>query len=108
MAWRISMIKEQDSLLRLEIILSQSIEDDFISAFLSCDTGHMFTKLDHVMGQGFSTPKMGDSIWPQLNSMYVVYCTQEQIGPIKEIIDSLRKEYPGEGVACFLSEAKVL
>ena len=31
----------------------------------------------------------------------------ETVG-IKEIIDSLRKEYPGEGVACFLSEAKVL
>lgn len=108
MVWRISMIKEQDSLFRLEIILSQSIEDDFLADFLRCDTGHMFTKIDKVMGQGFSTPKMGSSIWPQLNSMYIVYCPQEKISSIKEILDSLRKEYPGEGVACFLSEAKVL
>ncbi len=100
--------QDEEKLFRLEIILSQSIEEDFVKAFLEKDTGHMFTKLDNVMGQGCSVPKMGDSIWPQLNCMYITYCTKSQSSEIKAIIKSLRKEYPGEGIACFKTKAKIL
>lgn len=100
--------KVDDKLFRLEIVLSQSIEEDFVKAFLEHDTGHMFTKMNDVMGRGFSVPKMGDNIWPQLNCMYIVYCTKEQASVTKEILNQLRREYPGEGIACFRSKAKML
>ncbi len=103
------MAKENsEKIFRLEIILSQSIEEDFVNAFLSKETGNMFTKLDNVMGRGFSVPKMGDAIWPQLNCMYIVYCTEPEIKVIKDIISALREEYPDEGIACFKSEAETL
>ena len=94
------MSKENsEKLFRLEIILSQSIEEDFVNAFLTKQTGNMFTKIDNVMGRGFSVPKMGDAIWPQLNCMYIVYCTEAQTNVIKDIISDLRQEYPDEGIA---------
>ncbi|MBR5867586.1 MAG: hypothetical protein IKZ04_06705 [Spirochaetaceae bacterium] len=103
------MSKENsEKLFRLEIILSQSIEEDFVNAFLTKQTGNMFTKIDNVMGRGFSVPKMGDAIWPQLNCMYIVYCTEAQTNVIKDIISDLRQEYPDEGIACFKSEAEIL
>lgn len=97
-----------DKFFRYEIILSQSIEEDFVRAFLERDTGRMFTKLNRVMGRGLSVPKMGDSIWPQFNCLYIVYCTKAQGAEIKEIIRELRKEYPDEGAACFRTKAKQL
>ncbi|AEE15669.1 PG0541 family transporter-associated protein [Treponema brennaborense] len=99
---------EDGKLVRLEIIMSQSMEDDFIAAFTKADTGKMFTKIPQAMGQGFSVPKMGDAIWPQLNCIYIVFCTKTQYAEVRKIIHRLRKEYPGEGLACFRSKAKMV
>lgn len=93
---------------RLEIIMSQAIEEDFVSAFMKADTGRMFTKLPVVMGRGATDPKMGDAVWPQLNCMYIVVCTKEQAAVVKSIIKRLHQEYPNEGLACFKSKVKLL
>lgn len=93
---------------RLEIIMSQSIEEDFVTAFMKEDTGRMFTKLPVVMGRGVTEPKMGDAVWPQLNCMYIVICTQEQAKVVKSIIKGLHQEYPNEGLACFKSKVKMM
>ena len=93
---------------RLEIIMSQSIEEDFVSAFMKEDTGRMFTKLPVVMGRGVTDPKMGDAVWPQLNCMYIIICTKEQAAVVKDIVARLHQEYPKEGLACFTSKVKML
>ena len=98
----------EPKLQRLEIIMSQSIEEDFVTAFMKEDTGRMFTKLPVVMGRGVTEPKMGDAVWPQLNCMYIVICTKEQAAVVKFIIDRLHQEYPKEGLACFKSKVKLL
>lgn len=101
-------ITEGTKLLRLEVIMSQAIEDDFAKSFMTKATGNMFTKIENVMGKGFSVPKMGDDIWPQFNCLYIIYCTEEQAQQVQEILQELRKEYPGEGLACFRTEAVVM
>lgn len=103
-----SETENNDALLRLEIIMSQSIEDDFVNAFMNDATGQMFTKVDKVMGRGISIPKMGDSIWPQLNCMYIVYCTKKEAECVISIVNKLRNQYPNEGLAAFCSEAHCL
>ena len=96
----------EPKLQRLEIIMSQSIEEDFVTAFMKEDTGRMFTKLPVVMGRGVTEPKMGDAVWPQLNCMYIVICTQEQAKVVKSIIKGLHQEYPNECLACLKSKVK--
>ena len=93
---------------RLEITMSQAIEEDFINSFLAKDTGKMFTKIPVVMGQGNSEPKMGDAIWPQLNCMYIVICSDKEEKVIVDIIQSLHKMYPKEGLFCTKSTVEVL
>ncbi len=91
---------------RLEIVMSQSIEEDFVTAFMREDTGRMFTKLPMVMGRGVTDPKMGDAVWPQLNCMYIIICTKEQADVVRGIVAGLHQEYPSEGLACFSSKVK--
>ncbi|MDR1748571.1 MAG: hypothetical protein LBR47_05870 [Spirochaetaceae bacterium] len=86
---------------RLELILSQAVESDLIEAFRAKGVGKAFTKIPDVMGQGFSSPKMGDSIWPQLNCIYIIYCEDEEAEAISAIIEDLRKQYPCDGIALF-------
>lgn len=91
---------------RLEIIFSQAVEEDFEQAFSELGIGKRFTKFASVMGAGFSTPRLGNAVWPQLNMMYIIYCANEEADKIKGVITRLRNQYPTEGIACFVSQAE--
>ncbi len=52
---------------RVEIIFSAALDEDFAEGFKKNKIGSHFTKLSGVTGAGFSNPKLGDSVWPQLN-----------------------------------------
>ena len=101
------VLKDNTKKVRIEIIFSQALEEDFITEFKANKVGKYYTKLFPVMGNGFSDPKFGDAIWPQLNMMYIIYCTQEEATVIKEIITKLRGIYKNntDGIACFISSA---
>ena len=92
---------------RLEIIFSQSIDEDFIQKCAQKDVGKHYTKIPSVLGCGYSDPKMGNEIWPQFNTMYIIYCSEDEEKIIVSIIEELRKEYVGEGISCFVSDAEV-
>ncbi len=90
---------------RVEIIFSQALEEDFEQHFHEKKVAARYTKLSGVMGAGYSNPKLGDAIWPQLNMIYIIYCSEEDCQTIVEIVEQLRLQYIGEGIACFISEA---
>lgn len=90
---------------RVEIIFSQAIEEDFQQLFVQNNVASKYTKIDNVKGAGFSNPRLGDAIWPQLNVMYIVYCNPDDCAKIIEIVEQLRMQYIGEGIACFVSES---
>ncbi|MBP5587735.1 MAG: hypothetical protein J6X37_03310 [Treponema sp.] len=93
-------------LVRVEIIFSQAVEEDFFDAFREKQVAYYYTKISGVTGAGISNPKLGDAIWPQLNQMFVIYCDKEEAEVIVGIVEELRKSYPTEGIACFISSAE--
>jgi len=90
---------------RVELIFSQAVEEDFQQEFKESKVAAKFTKLANVMGAGFSNPRLGDSVWPELNMMYIIYCSEEDMNKILSIVEKLREKYMGEGIACFVSES---
>ena len=97
---------------RIEVIISQAIDVDFEEAYLK-ETKKLgvkckYTKITNVMGQGNSNPKLGDSIWPQLNSMYIIYCDEDLAEKIGLALQEVNKNYPGEGAAAFVTDADIL
>lgn len=90
---------------RVEIIFSQAIEEDFVQLFKEKNVAVRYTKLENIMGAGYSNPRLGDSVWPQLNVMYIIYCSEEDCKTIISIVEQLRLQYIGEGIACFVSES---
>ena len=94
--------------IRLEIIFSQALEEDFQQACKDVQVGSRFTKFESVMGAGTSDPKLGDAVWPQLNMMYVIYCDKEEAKKHCAVVRKLRKQFLTEGIACFMSRATEL
>lgn len=98
--------KHAGKLTRIEIIFSQALEEDFIESFKEEKVAMRYTKLANVMGAGYSNPRLGDAIWPQLNMMYIIYCEEEEAQKIIAICQRLREKYMAEGIACFKSSAE--
>ena len=95
---------------RIEIILTQAIESDFLHLFeRECHRAQIkckYTKVDGVMGAGNTDPKLGDSIWPQLNVMFILYIEDKFVPVISGIMKQLHEMYVGEGSAAFVSECE--
>ena len=98
--------KKEKKLKRVEIILSAAVDEDFMDGFKKKGIGAHYTKISGVTGAGFSNPKLGDSVWPQLNEMIVVYCSKDEAEKIVDLAKDIREKYPMEGIACFVSKAK--
>jgi hypothetical protein len=94
--------------IRLELIMSQALEDDFLREYESRVPGAKYTRISGATGKGYSVPKLGDAVWPQENTIIVVYCTQDGADTIAALVAELRKEYVGEGLACFQTPAEEL
>lgn len=95
-----------NKIVRVELIFSQAVEEDFFDAFRREKVAYHYSKINNVTGAGYSNPKLGDAIWPQLNEMLVIYCAPLSAEKIKEIVDEVREHYPAEGIACFISDAE--
>ena len=93
---------------RVELIFSEALEEDFDQIFKEEKIGKHFTKIANVMGAGYNNPHLGDSVWPQLNTMYIIYCGEDEARKIYDVVVRLRKKYLTEGIACFMSTASEL
>lgn len=99
--------QKKNKLKRVEVIFSAALDEDFVEGFKKNKIGSHFTKISGVTGAGFSNPKLGDAVWPQLNEMLIVYCPKDEAQKIVELAEKIRDKYPMEGIACFVSKAAV-
>ena len=90
---------------RYDVILSSAIEEDFLQGMERRVPGFRYTKITGVTGRGYSVPKLGDAIWPQLNAAFVLYCGKEESNAVLSVVRELRERYLGEGLACWRSAA---
>lgn len=88
---------------RIEIIFNQSLEEDIFAALQDIPEAQFFTLIPTVYGKGFSTPKMGDSVWPEENKLLIIYTSSETaVEKIEKAINSLQKTFQNEGLAYFI------
>ncbi|HOF85312.1 MAG TPA: hypothetical protein PLV73_03740 [Treponemataceae bacterium] len=87
---------------RIEIIFSQALEEDILSALSKVPEAQFYTIIPEVWGKGYSTPKMGSPVWPETNEIMIIYCDDDVepkiTGPVKE----LQAKYTREGLAYFV------
>lgn len=88
---------------RIEIIFSQAIEEDVLDALKPIPEAQFFSLIPGVKGRGYTTPKMGDAIWPEENELMIIYCMNDSAAfEIEEAIKKLQLKYTREGLAFFM------
>lgn len=86
---------------RLEIIANRSVEEDIMEALKKASAETMYTKIPVVHGEGHSSPKQGDPVWPEENFLLIIYCKKPEADKIKAVIKSLKTRFSGEGIKLF-------
>lgn len=89
---------------RIEIILESSVEDEIVEHFDRQKITH-YTRLQDAHGKGNKEPKMGDSVWPQTNAVFIVFANDDEAKKIALIIKKIKEAHPLAGVVGFISES---
>jgi len=89
-----------------EIILSQAMDEEFLRRLQLIGAAKNYTKIVNAEGEGNTSPKHGDAIWPQFNNVYLISCNEDEGEKIKKAVKFIRDNYPDEGIACFISDVE--
>jgi len=95
-------------MIRVEFILNQSIEEDFLDLIKKAVENEIidqfyYTKIENTHGKGSKGEKRGDSIWPEVNVIYIVYTEDNFIDKIKNELLELKEKFRDEGFKVYIS-----
>lgn len=88
-------------MIRMEIIADNAVEEDIMEALAAREAVTHFTKIPNVHGEGDSTPKHGNHIWPEENFIIIIYCEEEVAVEIREALGEVKKTFPDAGIKLF-------
>jgi hypothetical protein len=82
---------------RIEIFTNRSVEENLAEAFRNRDVAKTYSKIPIVHGVGTSGPRMGDAVWPEENVAFIIWCDEAEAESIKQAVDEVKTQFPGEG-----------
>ena len=116
-------------MIRLEIIMDRTVEDIFLDHIesLKADAAGCggsrpagakpvekpdtkpaakpacfpYTLISEAKGEGASGPRMGSHVWPEENSLFILYVEEQQLEKVRAIIEQMRRQHPSNGIAGF-------
>jgi len=88
-------------MIRLEIVANHSVEENILEALKDEGVGKYYTKYSNIYGVGTSGPRMGDPVWPEENFALVIWCEEEEGRGIERAVETVKKQYPDEGIKVF-------
>jgi len=88
-------------MLRVEVVANHSVEENIHEAFRIEGVAKYYTKYPSILGVGKSGSRMGDAIWPEENFVIVVWCEEAEARRIKKAVESVKQQFPREGIKVF-------
>ena len=88
-------------MIRIEIIANHSVEENILEALAKEQVGKFYTKYPNIFGVGSAGPRMGDAIWPEENFALIIWCEEDEARAIKSAVDTVKKQFSGEGIKVF-------
>ncbi len=93
---------------RAEIISNQSVQEDITELLEESLPTIQYTVIPEVHGRGSHTKKLGDTIWPEMNFVLFAYVEKEEALKVKEVVETVKKRFPNEGISLFFTKAEEL
>ncbi len=82
----------------VHIIYPETVQDELLQLMKRIGVG-AYSIIPEVFGRGYSTePRFNDHVWPGKNQMMLIVCDDESANIILENLESLREQFPHEGI----------
>lgn len=88
-------------MVRIEIVADAAVESDIMGALHRRGVAKAYSKIPLVHGEGDSTPKHGNHIWPEENFILIVYCETYEAAEIRAAISEVKSRFPDVGIKIF-------
>ncbi len=88
-------------MIRMEIIADNAVEEDIMEALQAREAVTHFSKIPNVHGEGDSTPKHGNHIWPEENFILIIYCEEEVAAEVRAALAEVKSIFPDAGIKLF-------
>jgi nitrogen regulatory protein PII len=92
---------------RIEIMVNQSIAEDLQENLRDAGLMEACTRWTPVYGTGHVGPREGSAVWPETNTVLLLFLPAEKIEILRFAVASLKGIYPDEGLKCFISEGPI-
>jgi hypothetical protein len=83
---------------RIEIVVNQAVEEEVIELLTDEGHGDAFTYTHPVYGRGGSGRREGSAVWPETNSLFVVYTNDDTGKNLLAGVKHLKTRFPKEGI----------
>ncbi len=101
MAEKAEKAEKAETLERIEAVMDRTVEDVFLEKMERSLKGVSYTLFTEVQGLGESGPRRGTHVWPEENSVFILYIPAEVRGVLEGLLREMREEHPGSGIAVF-------
>lgn len=87
---------------RLELIASESMQQDLLEALESALPGIEYTLVPGARGKGRRARREGTNVWPEENFVLFSYLEEAEAGLALAAVESVKSRFPAEGIAVFV------
>jgi len=91
---------------RLELIANRSVQEEVVKTLEAGVPGLRYTIIPVAHGRGPEDWKLGTTVWPEENFVLFTYQTDETVEWILELVASLKKQFPKEGMTVWTTRAE--
>jgi nitrogen regulatory protein PII len=92
---------------RIEIICDATIEDEMKHSLHAIGDELYYTSISPVTGRGAKGPRQGDAVWPEQNTLFIIYSEVSALGEIRNAVYGIRERFPQNGIAAFAIESAI-
>jgi len=97
-------MNEEKDLIRVEIVYNQTLLENIIERFEKYNVGHKYTVIPTVHGKGRLGEKLGNAVWPEENSIMIIFTDLEKAKTIRMIVDEIIKKHPDDGINVYYTK----
>jgi len=91
---------------RIEIMANRSVQSEIEESLENAIENFFYTVLPVIHGRGRQRRRLGTPTWPEENFMLISYVDDEKAATVRYVIDTLKKNFPKEGIKIFILSAK--
>ncbi len=86
---------------RIEVMSTEAVQDEFLEMVRNEAGIQTYSVIPQTHGSGNKGVRLGDSVWPEKNFIFICYADDQEFAKIEKIAKKIKMVFPNEGITMF-------